>query len=851
MANQTQMEIAAPAQPASQADTPPVPCLDGYRLLKPLGHGGQGHVFQALRLTDNQKVAIKFILPGRLGDLASRARFEEEWRTLELLNHPSIVRVLDHGTLDSGELWYAAEYIDGVPVNQYVHDLDRVALARAATSSRPAFPLKKVLDLFVLICQGVEAAHQAGVLHRDLKPANILVDDDGRPHILDFGLARGPLRESPDAVTLTGQFMGSPAWSSPEQIEARPSLIDARTDVYSLGMMLYHALTGDFPFDVNQPWPQLFETIRTGRHAPPRDIRPFIDDDLQTVILTAIAGEKTRRYASVAALREDIQRYRAGRPILARPDSGFYRLAKFVQRNRLLVAAIAVVVLLTLGYAVSMTYMYRRAEHHATDARAKFRAARDMLDFTLSQVDSELGKVAGASNVRRSILEKAYAQLDTLLRETTDDPALQADIAKTHSRLADIAQGLGRLDRAAEGVAAALDIRRKLAAEHPNDHEAQAELSIALVRVGDITCAQGDRPRGHALYEQALAIDEALVAANPENLHYLDNLSWSYDRLCWAAIFDGDDPRASEFHEKRLALARRLVELEPANPARKRNLLLAYVQGASVPGNSGPSPEGESQRARIEAADKLATELLAAEPDNLEYQRGFVISRRVLANVTAREGGHQQACNLMREPRELILQVLAAEPENRDWSVFFVVTLRELARFHLSSPLERTAAESLLREADERASTLDARLPNDVQIKDMVACTKMELGQLLWDSGRLDEARALYREVIRLQRELVACSAAEPDHYRSLAEVLTLCPAEDLREPAAAIEVALQGVERTRRRSVHLLSILALAQKANGDVSEARQTTQEALALLRPGSNPLRDDLEAFLATLP
>lgn len=827
-----------------------LPGLQGFRLLKTLGQGGQGRVLQAIRLRDNLKVAIKFIIPSCLADVQSRARFEQEYRTLEQLDHPNIVRVLDHGSLDSGELWYAAEYIDGVPVNQFVHDLDRVALAHGDSSGRYRFPLEKVLDLFVQICRSVEAAHQAGVLHRDLKPANILVDADGQPHILDFGLARGSERESPDAVTLTGQFMGSPAWCSPEQIAARPSLIDVRTDVYSIGMMLYHALTGDFPFDINQPWPQLFETIRNAEPKPLRAIRSFIDADLETLVLTAIAKEKDRRYASIAALREDIERYQAGQPISARADSRVYRLRKFVRRNRLLVASIAVVVLLTAGYAASVTVLYRRAETHAADARAKFRAARDMLDFTLSQVDSKLAKLPGAAATRRQLLERAFAQLDTFLQEKTDDSELQADMAKTHSRLADIAQSLGRWDRAADEVAAALEIRRQLAAQTPGDAEAQAELSIALVRVGDIACGRGDRQLGLAHYEQALLIDEALVAAHPQNVRWLDNLNWSYDRLCSAAIFDGDDPRAAGYYEKRLRLAQRLFELNPTSPARIRCLLGAHLLGASIVGPFAEGSEHLSKLERAERAGRLASDLIALDAKNLDYQRQFVVTRQFQANVLADEGRLDKASQLLQEAQVVIERVLRAEPEDREWISFRVTTLCAEGRYarwsgHLAE------AESLLRQAVEQAETLAARLPGDVQSAHLLNDTREWLAGVLWESGQHDESRALYATLVEVWRSAVADASATADQYRRLADLLLHCPAAELRDPAEALKVAGRGVERTQGRWVQLLALMATAQQANGQFAEARTTATEALALIHAGPSPLRRELEELLATLP
>ena len=825
------------------------PAIPAYRLIKSLGHGGQGQVFQAIRLSDQQKVAIKLILPGRLADLRSRARFEQEWRTLEQLVHPNIVRVLDHGSLDSGELWFAAEYIDGVPVNQFVHDLDRVALTHGDSSGRYRFPLEKVLDLFVRICRGVEAAHQAGILHRDLKPANILVDDNGQPHLLDFGLARTEQRESPDAVTLTGQFMGSPIWCSPEQIAARPSLIDVRTDVYSIGMMLYHALTGDFPFDTEQPWPQLFEAIRTAEPKPLRAIRSFIDADLETLVLTAIAKDKQRRYASIAALREDIERYLAGLPIGARADSRLYRISKFARRNRILVASLAVVMLLTSGYAISVTMLYRRAEDHAADAREKYRHVRNMYDFILSQVDTRLAKLPGAAETRRNILEKAFAQLDILVKGKTDDPALQDDIAKTHARLADISQSLGRIDRATEEVTAALEIRRRLADESPHDAIALADLSIALVRVGDIECARGDRQRGREFYEQALTIDQGLVTAHPENLQWLDQLSWSFDRLCWAAIFEGDMPLAADFHKKRLKMARQLLGMEPESPTRKRNLLAALLQ-TTPQSTLGEASVGLSLKERADEAQSLVKDLLAGEPDNPDYLAQLFTLCTLRADIAKQERHCSDWQSALQEGLVTVEHVLEAEPEDRDWCWRRVVLLRELGS-SAQNLSQYPEALDWYQQAVDGASALAARLPADTGIQQVHADAIGALAGLHWREGRIEDARQRYGEAIRLYKTCSEEARPEPAHLCMAAELLATCPVEELREPELALRLARRGVELSRQRSPTLLLSLAICQKAVGQIGESRQTHAEALSLLRPGPSQSRNQLQDFASTLP
>ncbi|HEY3246019.1 MAG TPA: protein kinase, partial [Phycisphaerae bacterium] len=236
--------------------------IPGYQIMREISRGGQGVVYQAIQKSTKRKVALKMLREGHFANAAERARFQREVEILGQLKHPNIVSIYDSGT--AGEnAYYVMDYVSGLPLDEYVAKqfpspglgipIDkRASRAVRHQSGTRKSGLDDLLRLFGKICDAVHAAHLRGIIHRDLKPSNIRIDDAGEPRVLDFGLAKlasGPEEASP-VMTLTGQFIGSLPWSSPEQAEGIPSKIDIRTDVYSLGVLLYQLLTGRFPYEV-------------------------------------------------------------------------------------------------------------------------------------------------------------------------------------------------------------------------------------------------------------------------------------------------------------------------------------------------------------------------------------------------------------------------------------------------------------------------------------------------------------------------------------------------------------------------------------------------------------------------
>ncbi|MEZ5963208.1 MAG: protein kinase [Planctomycetota bacterium] len=323
----------------------PLPQVPGYRVHRELHRGGQGAVYFAVHEATAREVAIK-VLHDVWRSPRGRARFEREVEVLARLRHRNLVTVHDCGVCD-GRPFYVMDYVRG-------RDLDDELAARPRTR-------RQLVELLAQVCQAVGAAHTRGVLHRDLKPSNVRIDEDGEVRLLDFGLSKW-LADG-ETVTTSGDFVGSVPWASPEQVDGQP--LDARSDVYALGVVLYQALAGAFPYPVDGPPARTFVAIRS---EPPRPQRHELGAELDTILRKALAKEPERRYQSALDLERDLRLWLEGRPIEARRDSATYVLRKLLVRHWPAALAALLVALALLTAAILVV-----------DSRARWRDAAERL----------------------------------------------------------------------------------------------------------------------------------------------------------------------------------------------------------------------------------------------------------------------------------------------------------------------------------------------------------------------------------------------------------------------------------------------------------------------------------------
>ncbi len=338
--------------------------IGGYELVRELGHGGQATVFSAVQISTGRRVAIKFIYGGTVASAVERTRLDQEVRILAALDHPNIVSVFDRGETADGSIYFVMPFVQGVTFNEYLD-----AFHQKNGPPGRLRDLSPLLKIFARICEAVNAAHLRGIVHRDLKPSNIIVDAYGEPHILDFGLARSPLpARGPDGMLLpttrTGEFVGSLQWASPEQAEGAGAKVDIRSDVYSLGVMFYEILTGDFPYDVFGSVRETLNNIVTVNPEPPSRalqaaqespppgwVNP-VTPSLDAIAMRALAKNPEDRYQSAGELARSIQSYLEGAIIAAAPVAAAPLQKDGASARRIragVIAAVAAMVLVAVG----------------------------------------------------------------------------------------------------------------------------------------------------------------------------------------------------------------------------------------------------------------------------------------------------------------------------------------------------------------------------------------------------------------------------------------------------------------------------------------------------------------------
>ncbi len=781
-----------------------------YRIVRRIATGGMGVVFEAEQSEPKRRVALKLLRGGPLADAFQLRLFRREVESLSRMQDPTIATIHDAGHTDDGLPYFVMELVPGVPLDEWVR------------RERPDDV--KRLSLFVEICGGVDHAHTRGVMHRDLKPANILVDDQGRPKILDFGVAR--VADSDVAVT-TISAVGRPVpgtlpYMSPEQVSGPPADVDFRADVYALGVLLFQLLTDRLPFDFDgRSTAESVRMIGEGAPARLRSVRPDLDVDLETIVGAALEKEPERRYRNVAALREDVRRVLADQPILRRPPTTAYQLRKWFARNRAVATGLVAAMLGLVAFVATLWIANDRlAQETARAHEAETKADAEAAHAREEAARSEQAMTFLVDTLRRATPDASRGKqltvmsiLDVTARrgaaELRDQPSLLAPLAEMlgscylalgqyeeaeqHLRTAlaalDAAGRAGpRVARAHNRLAAALAEQHRV--EEAIDHFQRSvalwrgigghddELSQTLKNLGGVLLDQGRQDEAVPLLEEALALgaeDPELVARVQRRLGDAGRAETSFRRALEMQI-----ERHGEDHTlvatTRAALAMLLCE-------------------------HGRLDEGVAEWRRC-----LASRLVRLAPDH-----PVVIATRVNLGVALAESSRTEDA---RKELEAVLEHWRST-DAPDWSEF-AITLSALA--HVNAEEGRLDdAERCLRDAVDTSRRID---PSDPLT---VAAHTSSLAGFLQRLGRLDEAEPLYRDAFEVQKRL--CGPTSPRTLASLNELgRTLLLQGRADDAIAAWEAALSAFSaRTppSDASLALRSDLALALEQTGRVEDA------------------------------
>ena len=515
-----------------------------YKLLQKIGEGGCGIVYMAEQVEPvRRRVALKVI---RLG-MDTReviARFEAERQALALMDHPNIARVLDAGATATGRPYFVMELVRGIKITDYCdqHNL----------------PTAERLKLFLQVCHAIQHAHQKGVIHRDIKPSNILVslhDDVPVAKVIDFGIAKAIGHRLTDKTVFTRfeQFIGTPAYMSPEQAGASELDIDTRSDIYALGVLLYELLTGRTPFDPKQLAQAGLEEIlrRIREEEPPkpstrlstlaqaelttaaqrRQVEPprlisLLRGDLDWIVMKCLEKNRTRRYETASALAQDIQRHLGNEPIAARPPSKLYRLWKLVRRNKLAFAAgatVATSLVIGLTVATILFFRERTARRQADEQAAIAKAVSDFLQNDLlrqadSRVQADARFKADANLTVREALERASQRIG---ERFTDQPLTELAIRLA---IGDALRGVGHEAQAVPHFLRAMELSEvKLGPDHPDTVKRMDDLAAAYIDAGH-------PERALPLLEKTLKLRKAKLGPTyPDTLTTMYNLGEAYE----------------------------------------------------------------------------------------------------------------------------------------------------------------------------------------------------------------------------------------------------------------------------------------------------------------------------------
>jgi tetratricopeptide (TPR) repeat protein/tRNA A-37 threonylcarbamoyl transferase component Bud32 len=495
-----------------------VPTLPGYEIICELGRGGMGVVYKARQLKLNRLVAIKMILAGEHAGRVALERFCREAEAVARLQHPNIVQIHEVGE-HRGLPYFSLEYVEGG------------SLAQQLTRPRSA---RQAAELIEKLARAVHAAHEHGVIHRDLKPANVLLTADGTPKITDFGLAKRLDGESDQ--TQTGTIMGTPSYMAPEQAAGKVKDVGRSTDVYALGAILYELLSGQPPFKAATP----LDTLRQVLHEEPlipNRLKAGVPRDLETIALKCLNKDCHRRYPTAAALADDLRRFLAGEPILARPIGSAERLWRWCQRNPKLAVAVAAIGLLLVVVSIGSTwaaFAIAEQKNQAVEARNQAiqneRLANEQADLALdtlnkliTDVQRRLNREPGVQVLKRDLLETALDGLKYVAGKSSTKGRKQYSLVDAYLQMGSLAEEFGHSDEAFNYFQRCHDLTKSVLEGEPDNDRWKSTLALACINLGQLSAeSHRDMKKALRFYEEALDLRRQ-IASMPDAERYRDN----------------------------------------------------------------------------------------------------------------------------------------------------------------------------------------------------------------------------------------------------------------------------------------------------------------------------------------
>src|SRR5687767_5540559 len=692
-----------------------------YKILSEIGRGGMGAVYLAERDDQHyrQQVAIKLIKPGLGGDQIQR-RFRNEMQILAELNHANIARLFDGGETADGLPYLVMEYVEGSSINQYCGDKQ--------------LTIEQRLNLFCTVCAAVQYAHQHLVIHRDIKPGNILVTSDGVPKLVDFGIAKllDQTTIGPELTATAMPFM-TPQYASPEQL--RGESVTTATDVYSLGVVLYELLSGRLPYRFKSRIPH--EMAKTICEDTPEKPQKRLNADLDNIVLMAMRKEPQRRYATAEQFAEDIRRHLDGLPVRARQDTFSYRAGKFIRRQKVAVAAAALVALTLLVGIITTTWQARVARAERARSERRFNEVRQLANSIVFEVHDAVWNLPGSTPARSLIVQRGLKYLDSLAKDAAGDRGLQRELAAAYEKLGAVqytpsVAHLGDLPGALESHRKAAALREALVAAEPNNREYRRELLDSYWFIATLVARQGDLLQELEIIRRQLPAREQLAAEEQNGFLDRYNLAGTYVYLGGLAMQVGDMQGALDNQQKAFNLREQLFALDPDRTRATRSLTISYEYLGLTKDRAGDTNGAlELQQRGLQMREAL----VAADPLNTDLRLMLVESYRYVGDMYLKLGETKPARDYYNKQFSLVKEMVAADPANAQFVYNEAVALIKIGDVEAATG-QPASALAHYRQALKIRERLSSAAASDIILRRDLAEARIKVGDALRSEER-------------------------------------------------------------------------------------------------------------------
>ncbi len=725
-----------------------------YVLIGEIARGGMGVVFLARQRSLNRPVAVKMLLAGALMSDADEQRFRQEAEAAANLDHPNIVPIFEVGRHD-GHSYFSMKLIEGRSLAQGLAEFaaDQKALAR----------------LISIVARAVHHAHQRGVLHRDLKPSNILLSGGPdipigqlEPHVTDFGLAKRI--EGDPELTQSGAIVGTPSYMAPEQASGKKGGVTVATDVYGLGAVLYTILAGKPPFQGDS----VLETIAQVKDRaldPPSRHGCRIDRDLETICLKCLEKEPGRRYVSAEAVAEDLERWSAGIPILARPISRAERSWRWCRRNPVVAAltstVAALLALALVGLVISNLMI---ARERAEVARQRDEARRAVDEMYTEVAEQWLAQQAALEPVQRTFLQKALDYYQRFADEQSTDPKFRLKTAAAYRRIGVIQRRLGRTAESESAHRRGLAVLENLTVEFPAAPEYRSELARSLTNLGALLSGLDRRQDTEQAFRRAFALQEKLATEYSSVPAYQSAFASGTFNMARLLEHTSHPQTAKDNYLKAVVLHSKLAAEFPNSSEYQSELARAHTGMGNFLRGIGQSDEAEQAYRRAMAIrQKLAADSPAAPMHREELSLAYTNLGVLLQDM----GRAVEAEKAYREAIALREKLAADSPLVTEHRIGLAHAHYVMGNF-LQGAGRRADAERAYHRAIELGEKLAIDSPSVLEYRSLLAMNYNNLGHLLLRTARPTEAERAYRRSVALREKLAADSPSRPDFKSDL-----------------------------------------------------------------------------------